>query len=353
MLRRFVIILSCVWFCPAWIFSGTFVTAKYAGAFLAGGFGARSAAMGNAHAAAVNDASAMFWNPACLVMLDRLEIQGMHSERFSGLVDADYIGAGIPFGDKAALGAGFYRLAVDDIPVTGLLDPSLPMGQFFRDDQNRLVQNVPSVSGTMVNQEMAFFFSYSRRASGFWNWGGGMKLLHKQAGGYSAWGLGFDAGVMLFPYGDCRVAFLLQDATTTVLAWNGKRKECILPACGRVYAIHSASVPSVSFRPRTSNRRWNRRTGKRAGCPSTSMPASRWICSGVFHCARASTGMDGPSGRAWPFPVCASITPLFRTGNSVSASASPHPSCWSGEAGAGVHGTMKRTMTGKGIWLQA
>jgi hypothetical protein len=248
LLRRSVSIILCVMLLPAWILSGTFVTAKYAGAFLAGGFGARSAAMGNAQSAAVNDASAMFWNPACLVMLDRLEIQGMHSERFSGLVDADYIGAGFPLGDKAALGAGFYRLAVDDIPVTRLLDPSLPMGQLFRDEQNRLVQNVPAVSGTLVNQEMAIFFSYGRRGSAFWNWGGGMKVLHKQAGGYSAWGLGFDAGVMLFPYGDCRVAFMLQDATTTVLAWNGKRRECILPRL-RTGVCYPFRIRSIGFVP--------------------------------------------------------------------------------------------------------
>jgi hypothetical protein len=228
-LRLFYIAVLGALLFPAWIFPVSFVTAKYGGAFLAGGVGARSAGMGNAHAAAVEDASALYWNPACLVMLKRLEIQGMHAERFSGLVNADYIGAAFPLGGKTALGAGFYRLAVDGIPVTRLVDPSLPMGELIWDNQSRLVQNVPTVSGTVVNQEMAFFFSYSRQSSAFWNWGAGMKMLHKQVGGYSAWGLGFDLGILLFPYRDCRVGFMLQDVTTTLLAWNGKRKERILP----------------------------------------------------------------------------------------------------------------------------
>jgi hypothetical protein len=248
-LRRFFIgILGILWG-PVWLFPGTFVTAKYGGAFLSGGVGARSSGMGNAQAAAVDDASALYWNPACLVMLDKIEIQGMHAERFSGLVDADYIGIGLPLGDKTALGAGFYRLAVDGIPVTTLVDPSLPLGALIWDGENRVVQNAPTISGTINDQEMAFFFSYSRRQNSFWNWGVGMKMLHKQVGGNSAWGLGFDAGVMLFPYRDLRLGFLLQDATTTLLAWNGKRKERILPRfrTGLCYPVRIGS--SISFVP--------------------------------------------------------------------------------------------------------
>ena len=237
---------------PVFIASASLVTAKYGNAFLAGGVGARSTAMGNAMVSAVEDATAMYWNPAALVLLNHPQVHGFHAERFAGIINTDFLGAGIPVGKGVTLGIGFYRLGLDAIPVTRLLDPSKPLGELFRDGQERLVQNVPVVDHTVRDQEMAFLFSCGRRASPLLNWGAGIKLIAKQVGAFNAFGLGFDFGLLLFPYRDIRVGILLQDATTTVIAWNGKRKESVLPSlhsgvCYPVVIRNVRLVPAFDF----------------------------------------------------------------------------------------------------------
>ena len=61
--------------------------AKLAGEFLATGFGAKALGMGGAFVSIADDASAVYWNPAGLYMLDRRQALLMHSQRFGGLVD--------------------------------------------------------------------------------------------------------------------------------------------------------------------------------------------------------------------------------------------------------------------------
>lgn len=211
------------------LLAGAFVPAKYAGEFLSGGAGARPCGMGGAYTAVVQDVTALYWNPAGLVLINRFQFHGMHAARFSGQVQNDFLGFGFSQDHHTALGLGFYRVGVDGIPKTMLQDPTRPLGIFYRDSQNRLTQNVPVVAGMLRDEEMAFLFSCSRSVSPQWSWGGNIKIIRKQAGDDSAWGLGFDLGLLIFPYRKSRIGVVLQDATSTWVAWNGKRKERILP----------------------------------------------------------------------------------------------------------------------------
>ena len=289
--------IKWIWICfiHGWtsVFANTFVPAKYAGEFLSAGPGARPFGMGNAFSAVVQDITALYWNPAGLVFLDGMQIHGMHSERFSGSVNNDFIGLGISVGKKAALGIGLYRLGIDGIPVTRLKDPNRSLGDFYYDAGNQLIQNVPYVSGTLHDQEMALLFSYSRRFSAKWTWGGSVKMIRKQVGEYSAWGIGFDFGILAFPYRGLRIGMMLQDGTSTLIAWNGKRKELIVPhlKTGIAYPFQIRNVrlvPAVDFDVVFENRKQSAQW--RMG--SVSIDSHAGLELEFFKCIAFRSGMD-------------------------------------------------------------
>ena len=64
--------------------------AKFAGAFMEDGGGARALGMGGAFTAVADDPSAAFWNPAGLSGRVGRELLLMHSDRFGDLVYRDY-----------------------------------------------------------------------------------------------------------------------------------------------------------------------------------------------------------------------------------------------------------------------
>ena len=82
-------------------------TAKYAGESMAIGVGARALAMGGAYVAVTEDVTAIYWNPAGLASMQSFQIHGMHAERFSGIINWDFLGLGVRIKDSLALGLGF------------------------------------------------------------------------------------------------------------------------------------------------------------------------------------------------------------------------------------------------------
>lgn len=217
----------CVMFVPS-LFCGL-VPAKYAGEFLATGVGARPLGMGGAFVAAAEDVTSIYWNPAGLVSMTTFQIHGMHAERFAGIVNWDFIGLGLPFGDDLALGFGFFRLGVDGIPLTDLKDPSRDLGEIYVDASGRRVRNVPFAYDYINDSEMAFVFSFARARSGWCSYGGNVKVIRKNAGEYKAWGVGFDFGLSLNLFDSLKMGIVLVDGTSTLVAWSGGRKELIIP----------------------------------------------------------------------------------------------------------------------------
>jgi hypothetical protein len=185
--------------------------------------------MGSAHVAVAEDVTSVYWNPAGLSRLETLQVCGMHAERFGGVINWDFIGAGIPVSEKEAVGAGFFRLGVDDIPMTRLLDPGRDLGEVYIDENGQKRINTPYVEEWINDHEMAMFFSFSRRHSERFSFGANIKLLTKQVGDYSAWGIGFDVGFMFNIYQGLQWGTVLLDGTTTLLAWDGGRRELIAP----------------------------------------------------------------------------------------------------------------------------
>ncbi|MDZ7262433.1 MAG: PorV/PorQ family protein, partial [candidate division KSB1 bacterium] len=207
------------------------VAAKYAGEFITLGVGAQALGMGGAFVAVANDVTAGYWNPAGLLSIEHPQLILMHADCFAGIVKYDYGSLALPFGKKRCLAVSLIRLGVDDIHVTELIDPSKPVGAEIIDDNGRIVRNTPYILKTISDAEYAFYLTYSRRKTDTFSYGGNIKLIRKGVGDNSAWGIGFDLGVLFNPVANLRVGANFQDMTSTLLAWNTDtgRKELILP----------------------------------------------------------------------------------------------------------------------------
>ena len=193
------------------------------------GVGARALGMGGAHVALFGDATSAYWNPAGLVMIHYPEIAAMHSRRFGGVINYDYLGFAVPFRARESLAISVLRLAVDDIPITALPRPNLDLGLTYTDEQGNILANRPYVVKTVNDAEYAFLMSYSRRHTQRFAYGVNAKFVHKGVGDHSAWGLGFDLAGLYRLYSDLTLGINFQDVTTTLLAWNTGRREHIAP----------------------------------------------------------------------------------------------------------------------------
>ena len=214
--------------------------AKFAGAFMENGGGARALAMGGAFVAVADDPSATFWNPAGLATTEHREIMLMHSERFGGLVNRDFASFVTPTGwsllggEGGGFGISLIRLGVDDIPFTDHLMAQLDLnGDGLVDDEELLGLLDPALQDQIrfkSDQEYGLFFSYGERV-GRWQVGGNLKFVRQSVGEYSSLGIGADLGA-LRPrvWRNLDFGLKLQDVTTTYLSWSTGTNEVIYPA---------------------------------------------------------------------------------------------------------------------------
>ncbi len=203
--------------------------AKYAGEFISTGVGARALGMGGAYVAVGGDVTHGYWNPAGLGRINYPEIAAMHSERFAGVVNYDYLAFGLPFRKSESLALSVIRLGVDDIPISAIPRPDLATDATYTDDSGNIKVNRPYVDKYVSDAEYAFYLSYAKRRSTRFAYGVNAKFLRKGVGDNSAWGLGFDIGVLWNPWRQLTIGANFQDLTTTLLAWDTGRKELISP----------------------------------------------------------------------------------------------------------------------------
>jgi len=203
--------------------------AKYAGEFMATGVGARALGMGGAYVANSSDVTNGYWNPAGLSTLPYAEISAMHSERFSGIVNYDYLAFAMPFRKTETLAISAIRLGVDDIPITDIPRPDLAQDVSYVDDNGDLQVNRPYIKKRVSDAEYAFYLSYANQTHEKFSYGVNAKVVHKGVGDNSAWGIGFDVGVLWNPWNKLQVGANFQDATTTLLAWDTGTQELISP----------------------------------------------------------------------------------------------------------------------------
>lgn len=215
-IMRFKIIIAIILFLSSNILAQT--PAKYAGEFISIGGGSRPLGMGGAFVAIANESVASYWNPAGLIQLTNPEIHLMYAERFGGVVKFNFASAAMAR-KESALAFAFMSIGVDDIPQTSLPDPDLPVGG----------KNRPFIERTIDDGEYVAYFSYARRWKENRSLGANIKFIRKSIGDNSAWGIGFDIGMLTSLKGDLKLGVNIQDVTTTLIAWDTGTKELIVP----------------------------------------------------------------------------------------------------------------------------
>jgi len=171
---------------------------NYVAEVLTMGAGARPLAMGGAFVGAANDATAAFWNPSGLAMIDDIEITTMHATQ-SDLQSYDF--ANIAFKtDFGSYAFSYLQLGVDGINVTTTSSDILGTTQYA--DKAELISG-----GWKIGNQIAI--------------GASIKLLQTNAYTASAFGIGSDFGILYKPFKELGIGLVARDITGgSYVSWS-------------------------------------------------------------------------------------------------------------------------------------
>lgn len=210
---------------------------SHAAEFLSHGVGARALGMGSSFVSIADDATAVYWNPAGLVQIQRRAFATMYSDSFGavqggfpskGLVEYNFVSYVQQIEGIGSMGISWIRLGVDDIPYTTFMDVNGNghLGDFLDKDGDgvkdpgELYIDRPEVAGYFSNVDNALLISYARQVHPIFSIGGNLKLLRQSLFENSGNGLGLDLGLMLKPFDRLHIGAMLADATGTQIHWN-------------------------------------------------------------------------------------------------------------------------------------
>lgn len=191
---------------------------KYSNEFLSIGVGARALGMSNAMTSAVNDVTAVYWNPAALTDIEfKYQFAAQHAAYFAGVANYDYIGAAMAVDTDSHIGLSLIRLGIDDIPDTRMLFDA--NGRINYDNINFFTAS-----------DVAFIFSYARGVSlisgdsfaegGGLTFGVNVKVIRRNVGDFaSAWGFGLDVSTK-YRFNDWDFGLMIRDVSTTFNSWT-------------------------------------------------------------------------------------------------------------------------------------
>lgn len=182
------------------------------GAFLRMGVGSRALGMGGAFVAVADDATASYWNPAGLSLVRELQISAAYTALSLGR-EYSFAGIAVPLGAWGTMGANWMNFGVKNID--GRDQIGLP-------------------TGTFSNNEQALLLTYGVQLLPGLAVGGGIKLLRHTLAANSAYGYGYDAGLLLTPAPFFALGANIQNLQTH-LAWNtpGRTRE-LFPQVARL-----------------------------------------------------------------------------------------------------------------------
>lgn len=177
---------------------------NYAAEVLTKGAGARPLAMGGAFAAAANDATAAYWNPAGLALIDDIEITTMHAAE-NDLQSYDFVNLAFNTQSAGSYCLSYLRLGVDGIDITG---------------------NSPTVLGTTIYADQAALLSGGWKIGKQFAVGGTIKLLQTSADYASAFGFGSDIGLLFKPVKELTLGLVARDYTGgSYIQWQGTKTD--------------------------------------------------------------------------------------------------------------------------------
>ena len=183
--------------------------AKYAGDAFSLGVGGRGLAMGGAIVAGPFDGTAAYWNPAGMALLEGRQVAAMHAETFGSLLNHDFVA----YTDARsrsqsrleAFGFYVYYLGGGGIKITEL-------NQFNR----------PQVVREESHGDFLFSAALAGRLTDQLRFGATAKIIYRDIGTESGYGLTMDAGLLYQVKPFARLGLMITDITTGFIRYSGK-----------------------------------------------------------------------------------------------------------------------------------
>jgi hypothetical protein len=191
---------------------------RYAGDFEELGTSARALGMGGAVVAAASDPSAIYYNPSRPSGFSRTSVLFLHSEDFSGLVKHNYLGISF-HSPLQSLGFAVLQNGVPNIPLTTVPDTTKESGP---DNRPYLLRYVSAT-------DVVGYVNYARTLSPYVAVGGNVKLIYRDPGVGSAFGMGLDLGATITPMTDLDIGLRVRNASTSPLFWDTGTRELVTP----------------------------------------------------------------------------------------------------------------------------
>jgi hypothetical protein len=192
--------------------------AKYAGEAFSLGVGGRGLALGGSVVAGPFDGTAPYWNPAGMNLLHNRNFTAMHAETFGSLLNHDFLAyvdsrSSADTGMKPAYAIGFYLyyLGGGGIKITEL-------------DQDAR----PYVVREESHGDWLFAAAVSRRLADDIHVGLTGRLIYRDLGVETGWGLSVDAGAVYQPCECTSFGLMVTDITTGFIRYESST-ESIYP----------------------------------------------------------------------------------------------------------------------------
>ena len=205
--------------------------AKYAGDPFSLGVGARGLALGGAVVAGPFDGTAAYWNPAGMNYLERRHLVGMHAETFGSLLNHDFVAYtdSRPRTNSMVQAYGFYLyyLGGGGIKITQLNEFDRPF-----------VLREESHGDYLLTAAMAGKFSDKI------DYGLSAKIIYRDIGTESGYGLTMDAGMLYQLRPDLRLGLMVTDITSGFIRYSGKTFD----SSANVESIYPTVKPGVMFK---------------------------------------------------------------------------------------------------------
>ena len=155
---------------------GVTKTGTTAAKFLSIGIGPRAIAMGGSFTSIANDASAMYWNPSGISLIEKKQVIFTQTQWIAD-IKINYVGLVVPFSGIGSIG----------VNVT-----AMTMG-----DMERTTEYLPEGTGDKFSAGMyAFGVSYARRLTQNFMIGANIKYVREDISNSSAQGIALDLGTL-------------------------------------------------------------------------------------------------------------------------------------------------------------